>query len=372
MMFIMKTTRMDKPLLVSILLLASVGFLVFLSASLGLLSRDSVQFGSIAFRQIFFGLVPGLILMFIFGSKVHFSYWRRIAFWSFVGAIALNIAILIPWLNIGFSHGGATRWMHIGSFTFQVSEVLKIAAVLWFATWLSSVKEKAGTFREGFLPLVIVIFICGTLLHLQPDHDTLVAITVSLTAMYLVAGGQKRWVTALVLTGMLGLGALYMTSPYIASRINTFISPADNGQGSGYQIQQSLIAVGSGGVTGRGFGQSIQKFNYLPEPVGDSIFAVAAEEFGLVGGMTLIGLFLFFLLRSYWVAARVASPFGSLVIVGIATFMVCQGFINIGSMIGILPIAGIPLPFVSQGGTALLFALAQAGMLLNISRYMVK
>lgn len=363
---------MDRPLLISILLLASVGFLVFLSASLGLLSRDTVQFGSIAFRQIFFGLVPGLILLFVFGSKIHFSYWRRISFWAFVGAIVLNIAILIPWLHIGFSHGGATRWMHIGSFTFQVSEVLKIAAVLWFATWLSSVKEKVGTFREGFLPLVIVIFICGVLLHLQPDHDTLVAIIVSLTAMYLVAGGQWRWVTALVVTGMLGLGALYMTSPYITSRINNFIHPAANEQGSGYQIQQSLIAVGSGGVTGRGFGQSIQKFNYLPEPVGDSIFAVAAEEFGMIGGMTLVGLFLFFLLRSYWVAARVTSPFGGLVIVGIATFMVCQGFINIGSMIGILPIAGIPLPFVSQGGTALLFALAQAGILLNISRYMVK
>lgn len=367
----MKTARMDVPLLASILLLASAGFLIFLSASLGLLSRDSVQFGSIAFRQIFFGLIPGLALLF-WASRIHFTYWRKMSFWILLFAIILNITILIPWLHIGFSHGGATRWMHIGSFTFQVSEVLKVALVLYFAAWLSSVKERVATFKEGFLPLLVLLGIAGVLLHLQPDHDTLVTITVSLTAMYLVAGGRWRWVASLVIAGALGLGALYMTSPYIASRINTYLNPSENGQSSSYQIQQSLIAVGSGGLTGRGFGQSIQKFNYLPEPVGDSIFAVAAEEFGLIGGMAVVGLFLFFLLRSYVVAARSSNLFGSLVVIGIATFMIAQAFINIGSMIGILPIAGIPLPFVSQGGTALLFALAQAGILLNVSRYMLK
>ncbi len=362
---------MDTTLLVSILLLAGVGFLIFLSASLGLLSRDSVQFGSIAFRQIFFGLVPGIIAL-VIASRTHFLWWRKISFWAFVSAIALNIAILIPWLGIGFSHGGATRWMHIGSFTFQVSEVLKIAAVLYFAAWLSSVKERVATFKEGFLPLLIIIVIVSILLLLQPDHDTLVAIIVSLTAMYLVAGGQWRWVIVLGVSGVIGLGAVYMTSDYIASRINTFINPSINAQGSSYQIQQSLIAIGSGGVTGRGFGQSIQKFNYLPEPVGDSIFAVAAEEFGMIGGMAIVGMFLLFLIRSLMVAARANHPFGSLIVVGIVMFMISQAFINIGSMIGILPVAGIPLPFVSQGGTALLFALGQAGILLNVSRYMLK
>ncbi|MFA6158062.1 MAG: putative peptidoglycan glycosyltransferase FtsW [Candidatus Paceibacterota bacterium] len=367
----MKTARMDRQLLISTLLLAGAGFLIFMSASLGLLSRDSVTFGSIAFRQIFFGLVPGLIALY-FASRTHYLYWRKISFWIFLLSIVLNILILIPWLHIGFSHGGATRWMHIGSFTLQTSELLKVAAVLYFAAWLSSVKERVATFKEGFLPLMAIIVIVSVLLLLQPDHDTLVAIIVSLMAMYMVAGGQWRWVGALAVAGVLGLGLVYMTSPYIASRINTFVHPSQQAEGAGYQIQQSLIAVGSGGVTGRGFGQSIQKFNYLPEPVGDSIFPVAAEEFGLMGCMVLIGLFLFFTLRSFVVASRANSPFGGYVIVGITTFMICQAFINIGSMIGILPLAGIPLPFVSQGGTALLFALGQAGIMLNISRYMLK
>lgn len=371
MIGLMKKARMDRQLLISTLLLVSAGFLIFLSASLGLLSRDSVQFGSIAFRQIFFGLVPGLCALFL-ASRVHFLYWRKISFWIFVLAIFLNIIILIPWIGLGFSHGGATRWIHLGPLTFQVSEVLKIASVLYFAAWLSSVRERVSTFKEGFLPLLVIIVIVSMLLLAQPDHDTLAVIIVSLTAMYLVAGGKWRWVIALGVTGILGLGLVYMTSDYIASRINTFINPSRNAQGSSYQIQQSLIAVGSGGLTGRGFGQSIQKFNYLPEPVGDSIFAVAAEEFGLLGSMGVILLFVFFTLRAFVVSARANHPFGSFVVVGIATFMICQAFINIGSMIGILPIAGIPLPFVSQGGTALLFALGQAGILLNISRYMVK
>ena len=371
MMMLMKKARMDRQLLISILLLAGAGFLIFLSASLGLLSRDSVQFGSIAFRQIFFGLVPGLVALYA-TSRIHFLYWRKMSFWIFLLAIILNILILIPWLGIGFSHGGATRWIDLGGFTFQVSEMLKIGAVLYFAAWLSSVRERVSTFNEGFLPLLIIIAIVSMLLLAQPDHDTLAVIIVALTAMYLAAGGQWRWVIALGVTGALGLGAVYMTSDYIASRVNTFLNPAQNGLGSGYQIQQSLIAVGSGGIDGRGFGQSIQKFNYLPEPVGDSIFAVAAEEFGLIGSTALIALFVSFTLRSFVVANRSSHPFGAYVIVGVATFMICQAFINIGSMIGILPIAGIPLPFVSQGGTALLFALGQAGILLNISRYMLK
>lgn len=362
----MKKALIDRPLLVSVLLLVSAGFLIFMSASLGLLTRDSVQFGSIAFRQVFFGLVPGLVALYAF-SKVDYMHWRRLSFWLFILAILLNLAIFIP--GAGITLNGATRWLHVGSLTLQVSEFLKIGSVMFFATWLAAVKEKVTTFKHGLLPLLVILGIVATLLRLQPDNDTLFVISSSLVAMFIVAGAKWRHVAVLAVVGVLGLALVAATSDYVRSRIVTYLNPAENAQTTSYQIQQSLIAIGSGGVGGRGFGQSIQKFNYLPEPVGDSIFAVAAEEFGLVGSVALISLFVFFALRCFSLAGRSTHPFGSYLMVGIATFMIVQSFVNIGSMIGLLPIAGIPLLFVSQGGTALLFALAEAGILLNVSRY---
>lgn len=362
----MKLYRIDKPLLISILLLVGAGFLIFLSASLGLLARDSAHFSSIAFRQIFFGLVPGLVALYAF-SYIDYMHWRKISFWFLIGAIILNTIIFIP--GLGLTHGGATRWLLIGSFSIQVSEFLKIASVIYFAAWLSLAKEKVRDFHTGFLPLIIMLGSVTLLCLVQSDTDTLLVISSALVAMYFAAGGKKRHLLYLILAGLIGLTLLAFTRPYIMSRIKTFIDPSAASQTAGYQIQQSLIAVGSGGLTGRGFGQSIQKFNYLPEPVGDSIFAVAAEEFGFIGSAGLIILYVFFMLRTFKIARAAPHLFGSLLAVGIATFIIVQSFINIGAMIGVLPLSGIPLLFVSQGGTALLFVLAEVGILLNISRH---
>jgi cell division protein FtsW len=361
----MKKARMDTQLLVSILLLVGAGFLIFLSASLGLLARDSVHFGSIAFKQIFFGLIPGLIALYVF-SRIDHIYWRKISFYLFILAIILNIIIFIP--GFGLTHGGATRWLNIGSFTFQVSEALKIASIIYFAAWLSIAREKVVEFKRGFLPLLIILVIVGALCLSQPDTDTFIVIATSLVAMFIAAGGRWRYIFLLAVIGILGIGLLAFTRPYIKARIETFIDPSARGQTSGYQIQQSLIAIGSGGISGRGFGQSIQKFNYLPEPVGDSIFAVAAEEFGLIGSFALLGLYVFFAMRTLKIARAAHTSFGAFLAVGIITFIIVQSFVNIGAMVGVLPLSGIPLLFVSQGGTALLFVLAESGILLNISR----
>lgn len=361
-----KVPRMDTQLLVSVLALISAGFLIFLSASLGLLARDASHASSVALKQIFLGLIPGLIALYAF-SRIEYSYWKRISFWFFIFAIGLNLIIFIP--GLGLTHGGATRWLLIGSFSFQVSEVLKIASVIYFAAWLSFARERIGEFTRGFLPLLLMIGVVGIVLLLEPDTDTFLVISTSLVAMYLTAGGKWKHVALLGLAGILMIGILAFTRPYIMARIQTFIDPSASSQTSGYQIQQSLIAVGSGGITGRGFGQSIQKFNYLPEPVGDSIFAVAAEEFGLIGSLGLIALYLFFSMRSLKIAGSSKELFGGLLAVGITTFIIIQSFVNIGAMIGVLPLSGIPLLFVSQGGTALLFVLAECGILLNISRY---
>jgi cell division protein FtsW len=291
---------------------------------------------------------------------------RRASFWLFILAIALNLAIFIP--GVGLTHGGATRWLLIGSVSFQVSEVLKIASIIYFAAWLSLVKDKVIEFKKGFLPLLILLAIVGGLCLSQPDTDTFLVIASAMVAMYLAAGGKWRHLGYLILVGALGLVLLATTRPYIMARIQTFINPSEKSLTSGYQIQQSLIAIGSGGLTGRGFGQSIQKFNYLPEPVGDSIFAVAAEEFGLLGSLALLGIYVFFAMRSLKVAQASNTAFGGLLAVGIVTFIIVQSFVNIGAMVGVLPLSGIPLLFVSQGGTALLFVLAEAGILLSISR----
>ena len=357
---------MDTQLLISILALICAGFLIFLSASLGLLARDASHASTVALKQIFLGLVPGLIALYAF-SRIEYVYWKKVSFWFFIFAIFLNLIIFIP--GLGLSHGGATRWLLIGSFSFQVSEVLKIAAVIYFAAWLSFARDRLADFKHGFLPLLIMIAITGVLLLLEPDTDTFIIITTSLVAMYLSAGGKWKHVGALAVVGILGLTLLAFTRPYVMARIQTFIDPAASSKTSGYQIQQSLIAIGSGGITGRGFGQSIQKFNYLPEPVGDSIFAVAAEEFGLIGSITLIALYVIFSMRALKIAGASRELFGGVLVVGITTFIVVQSFVNMSAMVGVLPLSGIPLLFVSQGGTALLFVLAECGILLNISRY---
>jgi cell division protein FtsW len=361
----MRTRPIDRQLLVSILLLVAAGFIIFMSASLGLLARDSAHMSSIALKQVAIGLVPGLIALWIF-SKVDHLRLRNASLWIFGIAIVLNLIIFIP--HVGLNHGGATRWLLIGPFSFQVSEVLKIAAVLVFGAWLSEVGPRIGDWRRGFLPLCVVLGVTGILCLLQPDTDTFVVIACALVAMYLSAGGKWGHVAILAAAGILMLGVLAVARPYVRARIETFIDPAAKSQSAGYQIEQSLIAIGSGQITGRGFGQSIQKFNYLPEPVGDSIFAVAAEEFGFMGSLVLIGLYVFFALRTLNISRRASEPFGSLVSVGIVTFIIVQSFVNIGAMAGVLPLSGIPLLFVSQGGTALFFVLAECGILLNISR----
>ncbi len=187
--------------------------------------------------------------------------------------------------------------------------------------------------------------------------------------MFLVAGGKIKHVLILFLIGVLGLTLLAFSRPYIMARINTFINPKENGQTSSYQLQQSLIAVGSGQFAGRGFGQSIQKYKFLPETISDSIFAVLAEEVGFIGCIIIVFLFLFFIFRGFRVAVKAPDPFSGLLVVGIVILITLQSFINIASTLGIIPFSGIPLAFFSQGGTSMLAVLAQMGIIMNISKH---
>jgi len=219
------------------------------------------------------------------------------------------------------------------------------------------------------LPFVLLLGLVSSILLLQPDTGTVLVLFVTAVAMFVAAGARFRDIAGLGLFSIIAFAALASVRPYVMDRLLTFFNPSLDPLGSSYQIQQSLIAIGSGEIFGRGFGQSVQKFDYLPEPIGDSIFAVFAEEFGFIGAAFLISLFLFFTLRGLKIAGRAPDQFGGLVVVGIVILITSQSFINIGSLIGVLPLTGLPLLFVSHGGSALFFALLGVGIILNISRY---
>jgi cell division protein FtsW len=250
----------------------------------------------------------------------------------------------------------------------QPSELLKLAFVIYLAAWFSNSKNKAESLSRGFAPFAILTAVVGALLLKQPDTDTFLICVFAGLAIYLSAGGRWSHIFIIGAIGVAGLAVVAYERPYVMSRITTFLHPSDNSLGSGYQIQQSLIAIGSGGIFGRGFGQSVQKFNYLPEPIGDSIFAVAGEEFGFLGTVGLVFLFVFFAFRGLKIAAKTTDNFGRLLVVGIVIMIVSQAFVNMGAMVGVLPLSGITLPFVSHGGTALFATLAESGIILNISR----
>jgi cell division protein FtsW len=215
---------------------------------------------------------------------------------------------------------------------------------------------------------VVILGICGVLLLKQPDHDTLLVISATGVAMFLAAGAKWKHIMLLVLIGLIGLSFKIYTTPYAMQRVKTFLNPAADSLNAGWQSQQSLIAVGAGGLFGRGFGQSVQKFTYLPEPAGDSIFAVAAEELGFVGATLLIAIFVLFATRGLKIASATSNTFARLTVVGIVIMIASQAFVNIGAMLGVVPLSGITLPFVSQGGTSLFFTLVEAGIVLSISR----
>ena len=210
------------------------------------------------------------------------------------------------------------------------------------------------------------------MLLLQPDTDTFLLMAATAAAMFIIAGGRWRDMFILAGVAVLLVAVLAMTRPYLKDRIISFVNPSLDPQGSSYQVQQSLIAVGSGGLSGRGFGQSIQKFEYLPEPIGDSIFAVFAEEFGFIGSFLLITMLTVFVFRGFRIATHAQDQFGMLLVVGIITLIASQTILNISAMVGLAPMLGLTLPFISHGGTALLATLASVGIVLNVSKYQKK
>ena len=288
-------------------------------------------------------------------------------------AIILLALVLVP--GVGTTRNHATRWIEIGGLSMQPSEVAKFAVALYFADSISKKREKMRTFRYGILPYGIILVLIAGLMMLEP-HLSGTVLILGTGAVMMVVGGIPGWLVGAGIGGVFAAAAGYIKAVelgiihYGASRIQMWEDPFIDRQGDGYQMVQSLLSIGSGGLLGVGLGKSRQKFLYLPEEHNDFIFSIVCEELGLIGATIIMLLFAALILRGYWIALHARDRFGSLLVVGMTTFLGLQVFLNIGVVTGLLPATGISLPFFSYGGTALCIQLVEMGVVLSVSRQM--
>ncbi|MFA5942170.1 MAG: putative peptidoglycan glycosyltransferase FtsW [Candidatus Paceibacterota bacterium] len=356
----------DRVFFMLVLSLALAGLAIFSSAALGLLARESSSVPKDILLQS--GLGFGFGLLALIGARVApFAWMKRCAPYLYGATLLLTALVFVP--GIGFHSGGATRWINLGFTTAQPAEFLKIGFVLMLAWWLAPRARQLTNPKVGLLPFIGMLLVPAALLLAQPNTSTTILLIGTGAVMYFVAGAPWRDFGILALIAVIALVVIVLSRPYVLERVKTFINPSDNSLGSGYQIQQSLIAIGSGGLLGRGFGQSVEKFNYLPEPAGDSVFAVFAEEAGFLGAVILLALFVALAARGIVIAGNAHDLFGGLVALGFSSLIIAQAFINIGAMLGIIPLTGLPLPFVSHGGTALMATLIMCGLVLNVAAH---
>lgn len=356
----------DKPLLYVTLALVLGGLLILVSASMVLSQKNFGTLGYYALRQLLFGGLGGAIAL-IGTSLLPYRLWKKLAIPLLIASLALLALLFIP--DLSYVFGGARRWLKIGPISFQPSEILKLTFIIYLASWLDSRRKDVASVSYGLIPFALMLSIVGIFLMMQPDVGTLGVIVLGAGALYFLGGGKKSQIAALSIFGLTIFYFIVRMAPYRLARILVFLSPGHDPHGAGYQISQALIAIGSGGFSGLGFGRGIQKYNYLPEPMADSIFAIFAEEMGFVGVALLIGLFVVLVWRGLTIARRAPDIFGKLLAAGISINIVVQAFINMAAISGLMPLTGIPLPFVSYGGTSLAMTLASIGILLNISKH---
>ena len=361
----LKTHSVDKPLLYTVFILFVGGLLILASASMVLSQKKFGNMGYYTIRQLVAGLI-GLAALWVI-SKINYRFWRRVSLPLMIFSLLLLAAVFLP--KVGFAFGGARRWIDLGILTFQPAEILKITFIIYLASWLDARRQDISKISYGLVPFSMMLAIVGVFLIMQPDFGTLGIIVLTSGLLYVLGGGKRSQVTTLIILGLALSMLIIQLAPYRMNRVRTFLDPEKDPQGKSYHVNQALIAIGSGGFLGSGFGKGLQKYNYLPEPMGDSIFAVYAEETGFLGVSLLISTFGFLLWRGMLIAKKAPDVFGRLLAGGIVLWIALQVFINMAAISGLLPLTGIPLPLVSYGGTSLVITLARLGMVLNVSRY---
>lgn len=317
-------------------------------------------------HQLLVGLLPG-ILIFGIASFVDYRKFRVLAFYALFVSIALLVMVYVP--GLGLHIGGSSRWVKLGSLNFQPSEFVKVTFLFYVAAWLASRHENdVRTLERGLLPFLLVLGVIMALLVAQPNTGSMIVIAGASLLMYFVAGAPLGWFFVLLAGGGALMALLIKFSPYRTLRFMTFLHPELDPNGIGYHINQAYLAIGSGGIFGLGYGHSLQKYLYLPEVAGDSIFAVMAEELGFVMVLAFLAALAALVWRCLVIAKRAPDAFGTYLVTGIAGWIALQSFFNIASMIGLMPITGVTLPFVSYGSSAFLALSFACGIVASVSR----
>lgn len=345
------------------LLLTVVGVVAVYSSSFVIALADFGDPYYYVIRQIIWAAIGGVGLILI--SRMDYRRLRALA----VPVMFITVALLIVVLLIGLTGNGAQRWIGAGPVTLQPAEFAKLSVIIYLAAWLAGRGERVRTFEHGLIPFLIIVGIVGGLIMLQPNLGTTLIILAITMTMFWVGGASIRHISLLAVVGVVVVFALAMLSGYRSDRITTFLHPGSDSGGSGFQTLQSLIAIGNGGIHGLGLGASRAKFFYIPESHTDGVFAIIGEELGLLATVTLIILFVTLMYRGFQLARRTEDEFGRLLATGITTWIAVQALLNIGGITSIIPLTGVPLPFLSYGSNALTAVLLAMGILISISRY---
>lgn len=358
-----KRNPVDGSLVIILILLLSAGLLVLFSATYYSAAENRL---SEVYKQMM-GIALGTAACMV-TSRIPYRFWRQT--WVVVTGLALSavllILVIIP--GIGVYVNGSRRWLSLGGLSFQPSELAKFAIVLYMATVLSYSGARIKSLWKGIVPVLIVPGVTFLLILEQPNLSTAGSIMIVSLILIIMAGAKWRHIL-LMLIGGIGVGGFYAWSePYRRRRLLSFRNPFAMMSDEGYQLSQSLIAFGSGGVFGMGLGQGRQKYAYLPYPESDFIFAIVGEDFGLIGCVAVIALFAALMIAGYRVAIACRDKFGALLAAGITSSITVQAFLNMGVVVGLLPTTGLPLPFFSAGGTSVSITMAAMGILMNISR----
>ncbi len=346
---------------------------VLMFFGLAMLASASAPLGYIKFndsyfylkRQLFYGVLPGLVLFFV-ALKAKSEWYRRFAWPAYGLGLFLLVLAFFPATSLIIN--GSSSWVQIFGFSFQPGEFMKLGLILLLAGMLSDPHRNIKDWQNGLLPVLIFIAIPLGMVLLQPDLGTMLILGV--IAFFMLFAAKLPW-SYLIIIGLLGVtffGVMVALKPYRMERLNIFMHPELDPQGIGYHVNQAFLAVGSGGFWGLGFGHSRQKYQYLPEVNADSVFAVVAEEMGFLISAFLILLIGLIAFRGLKIAKNCEDDFGKYAVIGVTAWFFCQSFINIGAMVGIMPLTGVPLPFVSHGGSAMLISLVAVGTVLNLSK----
>ena len=355
----------DKTLLLIVALLLMFGLLCLFSATYykAVAKGDALM----EVKRQLFGIALGAALMFV-TSRIHYPFWRdpRVVVGALIASFVLLVLVVIP--GIGVYLNGSRRWLNIAGLSFQPSEAAKIASVLYLASTLSYRADQIHRFWRGIVPLLVVPALMFLLILEQPNLSTAGSIRIVALLMLLLAGAKWRHLGLLSVAGLIVGGVYAWIEPYRRERLLSFRDPFAQMSDEGYQLAQSLIAIGSGGLFGRGLGQGRQKFSYLPYPESDFIFAIVGEDFGLMGCLLVVTLFVAFAFAGMRIAVNAPDRYGCLLASGLTAMIAVQAFLNIGVVVGVLPTTGLPLPFFSAGGTSITLLMAAVGIVLNVSR----